>query len=60
MLGSSGNSTAVLRCNTASSSLTNGVKKENMNKRNGSVQVLKCIASKTLTPHSQTFITKIK
>jgi len=32
-----GNSTAVLRCNTANSSLTIGVKKENMNKRIGSV-----------------------
>jgi len=35
---SAGNPTAVLRCNTANSSLTIGVKKENMNKRIGSVR----------------------
>ncbi len=35
---SAGNPTAVLRCNTANSSLTIGVKKENMNKRIGSAQ----------------------
>jgi hypothetical protein len=34
---SAGNLTAVLRCNTANSSLTIDVKKENMNKRIGSV-----------------------
>ena len=38
MRDSAGNPTAVLRCNTANSSLTIGVKKENMNKRIGSVQ----------------------
>jgi hypothetical protein len=38
MRGSAGNLTAVLHCNTANSSLTIGVKKENMNKRIGSVQ----------------------
>jgi len=38
MRDSAGNQTAVLRCNTANSSLTIGVKKENMNKRIGSVQ----------------------
>jgi len=32
-------STAILRVNTANSSLTIGVKKENMNKRIGLVQV---------------------
>ncbi len=39
MRGSEGNSTAVLCCNTANSSLTIGEKKENMNKRIGSLQV---------------------
>jgi hypothetical protein len=39
MRGSAGNSTAVLRCYTANSSLTIGVKKENMNKRIGSAQL---------------------
>ena len=38
MLGSVGNSTAVLCSNTANSSLTIGVKKENINKRIGSVR----------------------
>ncbi len=38
MRGSAGNSTAVLRCNTANSSLTIVVKKENMNKRIGFAQ----------------------
>jgi len=38
MRGSAGNSTAVLHCNTANSSLTIGVKKENMIKRIGSMQ----------------------
>ncbi len=38
MRTSTGNSTAVLRCNTANSSLTIGVKNENMNKRIGSTQ----------------------
>ncbi len=37
MRGSAGNSTAVLCCNTANSSLTIGVKEENMKKRIGSV-----------------------
>jgi hypothetical protein len=36
--GSVGNPTAVLRFNTANSSMTIGVKLENMNKRIGSVQ----------------------
>lgn len=39
MRGSAGNSTAVLRCNTANSSLTIDGKFEIMNKRIGSVQV---------------------
>jgi hypothetical protein len=39
MRGSAGNSTAVLRYNTANSSLTIDGKKEIMNKRIGSVQV---------------------
>jgi hypothetical protein len=38
MRGTAGKSTAVLRSNNANSSLTIGVKKENMNKRIGSVQ----------------------
>jgi hypothetical protein len=38
MRGLAGNPTAVLRCNNANSFLTIGVKKENMNKRIGSVQ----------------------
>jgi hypothetical protein len=38
MRGTAGNSTAALRGNNANSSLTIGVKKENMNKRIGSVQ----------------------
>ena len=38
MRGSAGNSTVVLRYNTANSSLTIGVKTENMNKRIGSVK----------------------
>jgi len=38
MRGTVGNSTAVLRCNNANSSLTIDGKKENMNKRIGSVQ----------------------
>ncbi len=38
MRGSAGNPTAVLRCNIDNSSLTFGVKKENMNKRIGSAQ----------------------
>ena len=37
MRGTVGNSTAVLRCNTANSSLPIWLKKENMNKRIGSV-----------------------
>jgi len=35
---SAGNPTAVRYCNTANSSMTIGTKKENMNKRIGSVQ----------------------
>lgn len=54
MRGTFGNSTAVLCCNNANSSLTIGVKKENMNKRIGSVQVWKWSASKTRTTYSQT------
>ncbi len=38
---SAGNSTAVLCCNTTNSSLTIGVKKENKNKRIGSVQFVR-------------------
>ncbi len=47
MQGTVGNQTAVLRSNNANSSLTIGVKKENMNKRIGSVQFESEVLRKT-------------